>query len=333
MTKGAVIRSIGTHLPSNKLTNEQLCEKLGVDTEWVLRRTGIRQRFIVDEGESTSDLAIQAGRKALAGRPDLHVDTVLVATATPDRKIPGCAPRVASELMLSGVAAFDISAVCSGFVYGLAMARALIVSGQSEGVLLIGADTFSTVVDFGDSKVAPLFGDGAGAVVLSAGDSDEPGAVSELELGSDGAQCDLIMIPSGGSSLPTSDEPSDRYLKLEGRAVFQSAVRKMTEACRAVLYARGVSADSVDWLVGHQANIRILRSLAASLGIPDEKAVVDIHRVGNTSAASIPLALAALHDSGRAKPGDDVLLTAFGGGVTWGAAWMTWPQNFACNHG
>jgi 3-oxoacyl-[acyl-carrier-protein] synthase-3 len=310
----AVLAAVGAHVPSIVVTNDDLAARLDTSDEWITSRTGIRTRHVAEPGRSTSDLAIAAGTAALrAAGPDASIDAVVLATSTPDRLVPATAPAVAAGLGLAGVAAFDVDAVCSGFVYGLAVANGLIAAGTASQVLLIGADTFSAIVDPADRTTAPLFGDGAGAVVLRAGEADEPGALLAVELGSDGALADLITVRDG-------------WFAMQGQAVYRQAVTRMAGAARDVLARTGWQPEDVDAFVGHQANLRILRTVGADLGIDAERVHANVTEVGNTVAASIPLALAQAHAAGRLRAGDRVLLSAFGGGTTWGAATLVWPS-------
>lgn len=310
----AVLAGVGAYVPPSVVTNVDLASRLDTSDEWITSRTGITTRHVADPGTATSDLATAAGAAAIkSAAPDAEVDVVVLATSTPDRLCPATAPVVASALGLSGVPAFDVDAVCSGFVYGLAVSEGLIASGVAERVLLIGADRFSTIVDPTDRTTAPLFGDGAGAVVLRAGDADEPGALLAVRLGSDGALADLITV-------------SDRWFSMQGQAVYRHAVRRMTGAAQDVLRRVGWDVTDVDRFVGHQANLRILRTVGAELGIGSERVYANVSAVGNTVAASIPLALAQAHETGGLRAGDRVLLSAFGGGATWGAAALTWPD-------
>jgi 3-oxoacyl-[acyl-carrier-protein] synthase-3 len=310
------------------VSNDDLAGRLETSHEWIFSRTGISRRHVVEPGVGTGDLALIAGQRALASAAAGGVSgasLVVLATATPDRPLPGTAPAVASRLGLPEVPALDVSAVCAGFVYAVAMGASAITAGLADSALVIGADTFTTIVDPDDRSTAPIFGDGAGAVVLRAGERDEPGALLGFDLGSDGAHEDLIMVPSGGSREPRGDEPRD-FFTMEGRAVYRHAITRMTESTRAVLKQSAWTVDSLDRLVGHQANARILRSVANHLGLSAEQAVVAIEDVGNTSAASIPLALTTASRSGELQAGQRVALTAFGGGLTWGSATLVWPE-------
>ncbi|MEU2560441.1 beta-ketoacyl-ACP synthase III [Streptomyces longispororuber] len=327
--RAAVLTGVGGCLPPTAVTNDELAERLDSSDAWIRSRTGIRQRYVASPGTATSDLAVGAGAKALksSGTPD--VDAVLLATTTPDRPCPATAPAVAARLGLTGVAALDVSAVCTGFVYALAGAAGLIAAGAADRVLVIGAETFSTLLDPDDRSTAVIFGDGAGAVVLRAGDAAEPGALGPFDLGSDGGREELITVAAGGSRQRLSGvEPGarDRYFAMDGKEVFRHAVRRMSASARSVLGRAGWRAEDVDHLVGHQANLRITHHVADAVGIPRRRCFSNIAEVGNTAAASIPLALDQAHADGVLTPGGRVLLTAFGGGLTWGSTVLTWPR-------
>lgn len=323
------LTGLGHALPARVVTNDDLARTLDTSDEWIRTRSGIATRHHVDPGTATSDLAAEAGARAL--KADLHtggtgeVDLVVLATTTPDRTCPATAPLVAHRLGLGTVPAFDVNAVCSGFLYGLSTASAMITAGAADSVLLVAADTFSTIVDPTDRRTAFLFGDGAGAVVLRAGGARTAQApsVHDIVLGSDGGQEDLIITPGGGSREPGSDE---RWFTMQGQAVYRQAVDRMTRSTREILDRTGWAVDEVDRFVGHQANRRILDAVAHRLGVPADRVVANLDRVGNTAAASIPVALSDAHDRGILRPGDKVVLTAFGGGATWGAATLTWPD-------
>ncbi|GAA1880994.1 beta-ketoacyl-ACP synthase III [Asanoa iriomotensis] len=333
MTRYAALAGLGSYLPPRRVTNEELAGTFDTSEEWITTRTGIRTRHWAAPGVATGDLAVEAGHRALksANLPLAPgaVDAVVLATTTPDHPCPATAPQVAARLGLGTVAAYDIAAVCSGFVYALATASAQIVAGQARRVLVIGAETYSTILDPADRTTSVIFGDGAGAVVLSAvPDADRAGVLLGVDLGSDGSGRDLILIPGGGSRERANGEPDqrDRYFTMQGTKVFAEAVTRMGGSASALLDRIGWPTESVDHLVGHQANIRILKALAQRLGLPEERAVVNVDRVGNTSAASIPLALSDAAAAGTLAPGSRVLLTAFGGGLTWGAAALIWPD-------
>lgn len=329
MTTAAVLTGVGAWVPPTVVTNEELAGQLGLTDEWIQRRVGIRQRHVAGPGIATSDLAVEAGKRALESAGTDTVDFVLLATTTPDHPLPATAPAVATRLGLRGVPAFDLNAVCTGFTYGMAIASAMIKGGAAASILLIGADTYSTILDPADPGTFPLFGDGAGAVVLRAGSPAEHGAVGEFVLGSDGDGANLIMVPGGGArqrSEPDALAWSAPHFTMQGKKVFTRAVTSMAEASASVLRSAGVEPAEVDRVVGHQANIRILNTLASQLDIPAERLVVNIDRVGNTSAASIPLAMADAAASDFLSVGNRVLITAFGGGLTWGAGLLCWPQ-------
>ncbi|MGH8885739.1 MAG: beta-ketoacyl-ACP synthase III [Egibacteraceae bacterium] len=328
MSRAAVIAGIGAYVPPRVVTNDDLAQRLETSDEWIRTRTGIVTRHIVDEGMATVDLGTEAGREALKSAGESQVDAVVVATTTPDRRCPASAPEIASRLGLSGVAAFDVGAVCTGFVYALAVSAGLISAGIAEWVLCVGAEAFSNLVDPRDRTTAVIFGDGAGAVVLRAGDPDELGAVGPFDLGSDGDRSDLIAVAAGGSRQPLTSkhQTEDLYLAMDGREVYRHAIPRMAESSKAVLERAGLQVADVDRFVGHQANIRILDAVADRLGIPADRRVANIERVGNTAGASIPLALADAAADGTLQAGHRVLLTAFGGGLTWGSTVLTWPM-------
>ncbi|MEV0262376.1 beta-ketoacyl-ACP synthase III [Streptomyces sp. NPDC050617] len=310
-----VLTGIGSWLPPDVVTNHDLERRLGTDDAWIRSRTGIRRRHHAAPGTTTGDLAVEAGRRALKSAEEPTADAVVLATATPDRRCPATAPHVAARLGLSGVPAFDIAAVCSGFLYGLAAAGGLLATGAARRVLLIAAETFSTLIDPRDRNTAVIFADGAGAVVLRAGADGEPGAFGPVALGSDGDLGDLIEIPAG-----------ERYLRMQGRATFRQAVERMAMASRTAVTDAGWRLADVDRLAAHQANTRILNALADELGLPSGHLLSNVEHVGNTAAASIPLLLDHTSADGRLRPGHRVLLTAFGAGLTWGATTLRWPD-------
>ncbi|MFH8468523.1 beta-ketoacyl-ACP synthase III [Streptomyces sp. NPDC017991] len=329
MSRAAVLTGVGSCLPPRAVPNGELAAGLDSSEEWIRSRTGIEQRYFAEQGTATSDLAVGAGERALKSAGVSTVDAVLVATTTPDRPCPATAPVVAARLGMRGTAAYDVSAVCTGFVYGLATAAGLISAGVADRVLVIGAETFSTLLDPGDRSTAVIFGDGAGAVVLRSGDPAEPGALGPFDLGSDGDGEDLITVPAGGSRQRLSGRApaaGERYFAMSGKEVFRHAVLRMTGSARTVLARAGWRALDVDHLVSHQANLRITNHVADDLGIPRNRCVSNIAEVGNTAAASIPLALDQAHTEGALRPGGRMLLTAFGGGLTWGSAVLTWPD-------
>ncbi|GGO90666.1 beta-ketoacyl-ACP synthase III [Wenjunlia tyrosinilytica] len=339
MTTGraAVVSGLGTWLPPRVETNEDLSRTLDTTDEWIRSRTGIGQRHIADASMATSDLAVEAGGRALKSAGVESVDALVLATTTPDRLCPATAPLVASRLGLGTISAFDVVAVCTGFVYALATAAGLIATSTADRVLVVGADTFSTIIDPGDRSTRAIFGDGAGAVVLRAGEAGEDGALGPFDLGSDGTGSDLIMIPSGGSRDPRRGaeggvaagdggaDGADRYFRMYGKAVFRNAVEHMVASAESVLERSGWADAGPDLLVAHQANLRIMHAVADRLGVPRDRCAVNLDRVGNTAAASIPLALADASADGSLRPGDRIVMTAFGGGLAWGSCTMRWP--------
>jgi 3-oxoacyl-[acyl-carrier-protein] synthase III len=307
------------------VSNEELVAELDTSDEWIRNRTGIRSRRIAEASMATSDLAVEAGSRALKSAGVSDVDATVLATTTPDHRCPATAPLVTSRLQLGTVPAFDVSAVCTGFMYGLALGNGLIASGSAERVLLIGADMYSRILDPADRTCRAIFGDGAGAVVLRAGQPDELGAIGPIDLGSDGENSDLIMIPAGGSREPFQ-HGGDPFFRMRGREVFRHAVERMTQSARTVLSRTDWPNGMPDVLVAHQANLRILEAVADQLEIARDRCAVDVDRIGNTAAASIPLALATAVRKGMLTAGTRVLLTAFGGGLTWGAGAIRWPD-------
>ncbi|WP_234444423.1 beta-ketoacyl-ACP synthase III [Streptomyces sp. NRRL F-525] len=331
----AVITGLGAALPPDRITNEQLVRE-GLDTSdaWIRGRTGIESRHRVRPGTSTGDLAVAAARGALESAGAHDAGLLILATTTPDRRCPATAPELAARLGMTGIPAFDLAAVCSGFVYAAAVASALLMAGAYDSVLLVAAETYSTIVDPRDRETAVIFGDGAGAAYLTRGQRRDPGALVHFDLGSDGTGSDLITIPAGGSRSPYTDElpRQERYFRMRGREVYARAVRQMAASSRTVLDRAGWSTDSVAAFVAHQANQRILDSVADRLGIPAERCHGNLREVGNTAAASLPLALADTAARGAVRPGARTLLTAFGGGLTWGSIAMTWPEAKPVRH-
>lgn len=327
--RAAVICGAGAYLPPRVVSNRDLEARLDTSDEWIRQRVGIVTRHMADPGTATSDLAVEAGERALASAGSPGADAVVLATTTPDHPCPATAPQVATRLGLGGVAAFDVAAVCTGFLYGLATASGLIASGNAERVLLVAADVFTSIIDPADRNTAVVFGDGAGAVVLRAGTPDEPGAIGPIVLGSDGSLNHVIEVPAGGSrqrSTGTPAEPGDEFFHMSGRETYRHAVTRMTAASRQAVERAGGSMEEIDRFAAHQANARILAAVAERLGIPPERQLSNIDRVGNTGVASIPLLLADSASRGRLALGHRVLLTAFGGGLAWGATTLVWPD-------
>jgi 3-oxoacyl-[acyl-carrier-protein] synthase-3 len=320
----SIVRGVGGYLPPRVMTNQDLEKIVATSDQWIVQRTGIRERHIAAEGETTSDLAIAASRAALANANLTAgaVDLILLATSTPDQTFPASAVTVQAELGIVRGAAFDLQAVCSGFVYALATADRFLTAGDFQCALVIGAETFSRILDWSDRTTCVLFGDGAGAVVLEA--ADQPGkptdrGVLTAQLRSDGRYRSKLFVDGGPSTTGTAG-----HLRMEGREVFKYAVGAITDVVEEAFRATGYGAKDIDWFVPHQANKRIIDGSAHKLGIAPEKIVTTVDRHGNTSAASIPLALAEAQGDGRIKQGDLVLLEAMGGGFTWASAIIRW---------
>jgi 3-oxoacyl-[acyl-carrier-protein] synthase-3 len=322
----AVLSGLGAWLPPRVVGNHELSQRLDTSDEWIRARTGIGSRRVVDPGVSTVDMAVEAGRRAMASAGLESVDALLLATSTPDQPCPASAPQVATALGLNGVAALDVNAVCSGFIYALATGSGLLAAEVASTVLVIGSDAFTTLIDPDDRGTVPIFGDGAGAVVLRTGRPDERGALGPFDLHSDGELADLLWVEAGGSKRRQSANPGDYFLSMQGTAVFRHACARMAESSRAVLEKAGWVVSDVDRFVGHQANIRILQATAKQLGLPVDAVVSNIEGTGNTSAASIPLALNDACLDGTLATGHRVLLSAFGAGLTWGSTVMSWPD-------
>ncbi|MGV8839199.1 MAG: beta-ketoacyl-ACP synthase III [Bauldia sp.] len=322
MARSVVVGS-GSYLPAKVLTNDDLARMVDTSDEWIVQRTGIRERHIAAEGEFTSDLATNAARRALesAGLTPADIDLIIVATTTPDQTFPATAVAVQTKLGMTHGAAFDVQAVCSGFVYAIAAADSMMKAGLARRALVIGAETMSRLLDWSDRTTCVLFGDGAGAVVLAREEGDDPAASGILaaRLRSDGRHQDKLYADGGPSSTGTVG-----HLRMEGKEVFRHAVGMITDVIEDSFALTGMTADSIDWFVPHQANIRIIDASAKKLGIADEKVVRTVALHGNTSAASIPLALSVAVADGRIRKGDVVLLEAMGGGFTWGAVLVRW---------
>jgi 3-oxoacyl-[acyl-carrier-protein] synthase III len=320
----SVVLGVGAYLPEQIVTNADLEAKLDTSDEWIVQRTGIRQRHIADKGETTSTLATRAAEAALANavRSADDVDLVIVATSTPDYTFPAVATQVQAALDIRNGAAFDLQAVCSGFVFAIATADKFLTSGANKCALVIGAETFSRLMDWKDRTTCVLFGDGAGAVLMEAQESNgelcERGVLTS-HLRSDGRHREKLYVDGGPSATGTVG-----HLRMQGREVFRHAVGMVTDVVEDAFAATGMGADDLDWFVPHQANRRIIDASAEKLGIAPEKVVITVDRHGNTSAASIPLALAEAHADGRIKQGDLVMIEAMGGGFTWGSALIRW---------
>ena len=320
----SVVRGTGSYLPDRVLTNDELSKMVDTSDDWIVQRSGIRQRHIAAEGEFTSDLATHAARAALedAGFDAGEIDLIVLATATPDNTFPATAVTVQANLGIEQGAAFDVQAVCSGFVYALTTADAMVRGGNARKALVIGAETFSRILDWEDRSTCVLFGDGAGAIVIEGveqpGKPDDRGILSS-RLRSDGRHKDKLYVDGGPSTTGTVG-----HLRMQGREVFRHAVGMVSDVIDGALADAGAAADDIDWFVPHQANKRIIDATARKFGWPEEKVVVTVDLHGNTSAASIPLALDVATRDGRIKAGQLVMLEAMGGGLTWGAALLRW---------
>jgi 3-oxoacyl-[acyl-carrier-protein] synthase-3 len=317
------IAGCGAYLPERIVTNHELAGRLDTSDDWIRQRTGIGERRVAAPGELTSDLACRAAERALAnaGMSGSDLDLLVLATATPDNTFPATAAKVQARLGMMRGAAFDVQAVCAGFIFALSVADNALRLGQAGTALVIGAETFSRILDWEDRGTCVLFGDGAGAVVLKAVPAAVPGGrfILSNHLHSDGRQYDILYVDGGPSSSRVSG-----FLRMEGREVFRQAVQRLSEVVDEALRANHLTATDIDWLVPHQANSRIIDGVGRKLGLSPDKIIVTIERHANTSAASIPLALEAAVDDGRIKPGDLVLMEALGGGLTWGASLVRW---------
>ncbi len=315
----SVVRGVGGYLPERVLSNDDLAKMVDTTDEWIAARTGIRKRHIAADGEFTSDLGTIAAKRALeaAGLTPNDIDLIVVATATPDHTFPATATIIQQKLGMTHGAGFDLQAVCSGFVFAIATADNFLVRGQFERALVIGAETFSRILDWSDRSTCVLFGDGAGAVVLERQEKKKAGdrGVKGIHLRTDGRYKDLLFVDGGPSTTQTVGK-----LRMVGNQVFKHAVGKISESVLASVKQAGLEIKDIDWFVPHQANQRILSAVAERLGLEEHKVVSTVAEHGNTSAASVPLALAAATDDGRVKPGDLVLIEAIGGGLAWGSA-------------
>ena len=323
MTIRAVVRGIGHYLPERVLPNSEFENTLDTSHEWIVSSSGIHQRHFAAENETTSDLAIQAANHALAaaGMVADDLDAIIVATSTSDLTFPSAATMVQNGLGMTRGFAYDVQAVCAGFVFALATANAQIVSGQAKRVMVIGAETFSRIMDWEDRTTCVLFGDGAGALILEAqdgtGDKSDRGILS-VDLNSDGRHRDILYVDGGVSTQTTG------YLRMQGKEVFRHAVEKLAATAQTAMDRAKITSDEVDWVVPHQANIRIIQGTAKKMGVPDERVVKTVQNHGNTSAASIPLALSVAVSEGKIQPGQVVVTEAIGGGLAWGAVVLRW---------
>jgi 3-oxoacyl-[acyl-carrier-protein] synthase-3 len=324
----AAIKSLATFVPPRLLTNADLEKLVDTTDEWIMQRTGIRERHVVDPGVATSDLAKEAALEAIgrAGLTPADIDLIIVGTVTPDMLFPSTACLVQAKIGATRAWGFDLSAACSAFTYALTVGSQMVASGAATNVLVIGADVMSSIIDYTDRATCVLFGDGAGAVIL--GVSDDPSVgILDFEHQVDGSGGPALCMPAGGSKLPASRETVDQrlhFVKQEGQAVFKFAVRNTGEICERILHRNGVTAANLDLFVSHQANRRIIMSAAERIGMPEDKVIINIDRFGNTTAATIPLALNDAIDSGRLKKGDLILLASVGAGFTVGSVLVRW---------
>ncbi len=323
MTIRAVVKGIGHYLPERIVPNSEFEQMIDTTDEWITSRSGIKRRHFAAEGEFTSDLAIKAGQRALAdaGLEANDLDAIIVATSTADLTFPSAATMVQHGLGMTRGFAFDVQAVCAGFIFALSNANAQIISGQAKRVMVIGAETFSRLMDWNDRGTCVLFGDGAGALILEAQDGNgtkEDRGILSVDLNSDGSHRDILYVDGGVSTSKTG------FLRMEGKEVFRHAVEKLARTAQTAMDRASVTSDDVDWVIPHQANIRIINGTAKKMGVPEDKVVVTVQDHGNTSAASIPLAMSVAKAEGKLKPGQLVVTEAIGGGLAWGAVVLRW---------
>lgn len=321
----AAFRSIGAYVPEKILTNEDLAKMVDTSDEWITKRTGIKERHIAAEDEFTSDLGMKAAQKAIerSGIDKKDIDLIVCATISPDYfNMPSTATVIANKLGMNGAQAFDISAACTGFVYILGIAKAFIESGMKKNVLIVGAEKLSAITDYTDRGTCILFGDGAGAAVISATDNKDE-AIIDVHTGSDGEYADLLMTPNAGTGSAHDDEnPSEHgcFMKMKGNETFKVAVRTLTKDVKEILEDNNINSEDVVHFVPHQANYRIIKAVGDALNMRDEQVVLTVAKYGNTSGASIPMAINDIYEQGKLKDGELMLLDAFGGGLTWGSA-------------
>ena len=327
-TQSVIITGTGAYTPANVVTNDDMAKIVDTSDEWIRTRSGISERCFAAEGETTSDMAVAAAEKAItaAGIDRKDIDLIIVATMTPDMPFPSTACILQSKLGLGNIAAFDIQAACSGFIYALNTGCNMLRSGAYKKALIIGAEKMSSILDFQDRATCVLFGDAASAIIIEASDRTEVGVLGSIT-GSDGSDPSLLHQPAGGSKIPSSHESIDarqHFIKMNGREIFKQAVRVMGQVSNDILGQYSLKADQIDLLIPHQANMRIIESLAKRMKLPMEKFHNNLDRFGNTSAASIGLALDEAYRKGRIQSGDLILLVAFGAGLTWGASLIKW---------
>lgn len=323
----AKILGTGSYLPEKLLTNKDIEKLVETTSDWIVERTGIRERHIAPEGQNNSDLCVQAARRALemAGLKPTDLDMILVATVSGDQTMPSTACVVQNKLGCRDIFALDVTAACSGFIYGLTIAHQFIQTGMYKNILVIGAEVLSRIVDYTDRNTCILFGDGAGAAILGRTPEGEPSQILTSHLHADGSLGNLLELPASGTAIPLTHEAIDKRLhlvKMQGKEVFKNAVRTMTVCAQEALESSGVDKDHVDWMIPHQANLRITDSVAKHFEIPKEKVIINLERTGNTSAATIPIALDEAVRDGRVQRGQTVLMVAFGAGLTSGSLMM-----------
>jgi len=327
--RGATITGTGRYVPERVLSNADLERMVDTSDEWIVERTGIRERRVAAPEQASSDLALIASQRALemAGVAASDIDQIILATTTPDRILPSCACTLQQKLGATGAAAYDMFAACTGFVFGLGIARGLIIGGVADTVLVVGVEVLTRIVDFNDRNTAVLFGDAAGAAVLQPC-ADGEGLLA-VDMHSDGELGEVLEVPAGISRNPASEatvKAREHYIRMQGKKLFPFAVRSMEDSTRKVIAQAGWTADQIDLCIPHQANLRIIDAVRERLGMPEDRMVVNIERYGNTSSASIPVALDEVVRAGRLKPGDRLGMCAFGGGATWGAAAVSWTR-------
>ncbi|MEA3374058.1 MAG: beta-ketoacyl-ACP synthase III [Campylobacterota bacterium] len=321
----AAFRSIGAYVPEKVLTNDDLAQMVDTSDEWITKRTGIKERHIAAENETTSDMGVKASLKAIerAGIDKSEIDMVVCATISPDYfNMPSTATMISKKLGLPAVTAFDISAACTGFVYILSIAKAFIESGMKKNVLIVGAEKLSAITDYTDRGTCILFGDGAGAAVISATENRDE-AIIDVHTAADGTYADLLMTPNGGTGSPhdtLDQEAAGTYMQMKGNETFKVAVRTLTKDVKDILAENNIEADTIEHFIPHQANYRIIKAVGDALKMRDEQVVMTVAKYGNTSGASIPMAMNDLYEAGGLKSGEMMLLDAFGGGLTWGSA-------------
>ena len=321
----AAFRSVGSFIPKNVLTNEDLEKIVETSDEWITKRTGIKTRYIADKDESTSDLGVKAAKVAIqrAGLKEDEIDMIICATISPDYFcMPSTACMIAKKLGVSNVPSFDISAACSGFIYALAMAKSFIESSMAKNILIIGAEKLSAIVDYSDRTTCVLFGDGAGAAIITATENKEE-AIVDVNISADGKYFDYLITPGCGTNKPCSEEvikEHDCYMKMKGNETFKVAVKTLTNDVIEILKKNNINSEDIDHFIPHQANYRILNAVASALKLKEEQVVMTVSKYGNTSSASIPMAMNDLFEQGKLKKGNLMLLDAFGGGFTWGSA-------------